>query len=342
MIYAGLSLHQRILHYEGVEGMKRKVWMLVMALAIMIVLSACGSKSQEDVVGNLKEKIEDLKGYKAKAKMTLQVGNEPQTYDIEIWHNKPNFYRVLLKNDIKEQSQMILRNKEGVYVLTPALNKSYKFQSEWPQNSSQAYLFESLVKDILLDKDATFKSTKDQYVFETKTRYQNNKMLPYQEIVFNKRNLSPKSVKVMDTDRKTLVSVQFTKVDFNAKFDKNAFDTHKNLTSSILDEIPASAKPEGTELTVKYPTAKIGDTTLLDEKEINTENGKRVVLTYTGKKSFTMIQEKAEAMQTATMVPTSIADADMVDLGFAIGTLTKGSISWTQDGVDYMLSLIHI
>lgn len=316
--------------------MKRKVWMLVVALAATLVLSACGSKSQEDVVGNLKEKMEDLKGYKAKAKMTLQMGNEPQTYDIEIWHSKPNFYRVHLKNDKKEQSQMILKNKEGVYVLTPALNKSYKFQSEWPKNSSQAYLYESLIKDILMDKDAKFTSSKDQYVFETKTRYQNNKMLPYQEITFNKKSLSPKTVKVMDTDRKTLVSVQFTKVEFNAKFDSNAFDTDKNLTSSKL-EIPANAKPEGTEFIVKYPTAKIGDTALLDEKEINTENGKRVVLTYTGDKAYTMIQEKAEILPTAAMVPTLIK-GEMVDLGFAFGTLTNTSISWTYDGVDYMVA----
>ncbi|MGE8207096.1 LolA family protein [Heyndrickxia sp. NPDC080065] len=316
--------------------MKRKVWMLVVALTAVLVLSACGSKSQEDVVKHLNEKMGEMKGYKAKAKMTLQMGNEPQTYDIEIWYNKPNFYRVHLKNDKKEQSQMILRNKEGVYVLTPALNKSYKFQSDWPKNSSQAYLYESLVKDILMDKDAKFKSTKDQYVFETKTRYQNNKMLPYQEIIFNKKNLSPERVKVMDTDRKTLVSVEFTKVEFNAKFDDNAFDTDKNLTSSKL-EIPVNAKPEGNEFTVKYPTANIGNMDLLDENEINTGNGKRVVLTYTGDKSFTMIQEKAEFVPTAMMLPTQV-DGKIVDLGFAVGALTSNSISWTNDGVDYMIA----
>ncbi|MCM3456309.1 outer membrane lipoprotein carrier protein LolA [Heyndrickxia oleronia] len=316
--------------------MKRKVWMLVVALAAILVLSACGSKSQEDVVKKLDEQMGELKGYKANAKMTLQMGNEPQTYDIEIWYSKPNYYRVHLKNDKKEQSQMILRNKEGVYVLTPALNKSYKFQSDWPKNSSQAYLYESLVKDILSDKDATFKATDDQYVFETKTRYQNNKMLPYQEITFNKKNLSPNSVKVMDTDRKTLVAVQFTKVEFNAKFDKNAFNTNKNLTGAKLD-IPVNAKPDEDEFIVKYPTVKIGDTALLDEKEINTEDGKRVVLTYTGEKSFTMTQEKAEVLQTAIMAPTPMS-GEMVDLGFAVGTLTDQSIAWTQDGVDYMIA----
>src|SRR5690606_17281840 len=113
-----------------------------------------------------------------------------------------HYYRVNLKNTEKDQSQMILRNDEGVFVLTPALNKSFRFQSEWPENSSQAYLFESLVNDIKADPEAKFTATKDQYVFETKTNYKNNKMLPIQEITLNKKDLSPVMVKVMDPDRK--------------------------------------------------------------------------------------------------------------------------------------------
>ena len=46
-----------------------------------------------------------------------------------------------------------------------------------------------LIKDIDEDKEAKFTSTKDHYVFETKTRYQNHKMLPYQEITLNKKDL---------------------------------------------------------------------------------------------------------------------------------------------------------
>ena len=40
---------------------------------------------------------------------------------------------------------IILRNSEGIYVLTPSLNKSFKFQSEWPYNSSQTYLLQTLL-----------------------------------------------------------------------------------------------------------------------------------------------------------------------------------------------------
>ncbi|MBS4175486.1 outer membrane lipoprotein carrier protein LolA [Bacillus sp. FJAT-49736] len=315
--------------------MKKKFWILAVVLAAILALSACGSKSQEDVVDDLNGKLEKLSGYKATAEMTLKMGNEPQTYNIEIWHNKPDYYRVELKNSKKDQSQMILRNKDGVYVLTPTLNKSYKFQSEWPKNSSQAYLYESLVKDILQDKSAKFKTTKNTYVFETKTRYQNNKMLPVQEISFDKRTLTPKSVKVMDTNKNTLVSVKFTKVQLNAKFDKNAFDTKKNLTGATIGKNSKDVNVNGSEFTVKYPEAKIGE--LYDEKEITTENGKRVILTYNGNKPFTMIQEKATVSPASVMEVTAM-NGDMVDLGFVVGEMTKNSLTWTQDGVKYMIA----
>ncbi|MBS4202303.1 outer membrane lipoprotein carrier protein LolA [Bacillus sp. FJAT-49732] len=310
----------------------RLFWLLLASIA---VLSACGAKSQEDVTNGLTKKVDDLKGYKAKAQMTLTVGTEPQIYEIDVWHDKPGNYRVHLKNAKREQSQMILRNKSGVYVLTPALNKSYRFQSEWPQNSSQAYLYESLVKDVLDDKEAKFKTTKDHYVFETKTRYQNSKMLPTQEITFKKGSLEPVSVKVMDSNHQPVVTVKFTNVEFNAKFDKGAFDTKKNMTSAQL-EVPVMSNNADNEFTVKYSMVDIPGITLKEENSYVTDNGKRVLLTYGGEKSFTLIQEMADVIPTTSMEMID-KNGEMVDLGFSIGAMTGDSITWNEDGVDYVL-----
>lgn len=315
--------------------MKKKLLMLLAGLMVVFALSACGSKSQEDVVKELGNKLEDIKGYKAEAKMTLQMGTDPQTYDIEVWHKEPDFYRVNLKNAQKDQSQMILRNADGVFVLTPALNKSFRFQSDWPQNSSQAYLYESLVKDIVEDKEAKFSATKDHYVFETKTRYQNNQMLPVQEITLKKSDLSPVSVKVMDPDKNALVTVEFSNVKFNASFDKKDFDMQKNMTGAQL-EVPVMAEVEEQEFSVKYPQIEVAGVKLVEEKEIKTEGGKRVVLTYDGEKSFTLVQEKATVMPASSSV-TSV-NGEPVDLGFTIGALSDNTISWTYQGVDFMIA----
>ncbi|MBM4765388.1 outer membrane lipoprotein carrier protein LolA [Bacillus sp. B15-48] len=315
--------------------MKNKLLLLLAGVMVVFVLAACGAKSHESVVKDLDRTLTELKSYKATAEMTLQMGSEPQVYEVEIWHKDPNFYRVHLKNAEKDQSQMILRNEEGVFVLTPALNKSFRFQSNWPQNSSQAYLYESLVKDILEDKEAKYTEAEEHYVFETKTRYQNNQMLPIQEIKLNKKDLTPASVKVMDTDRNALVTVEFSKVELGTEFDEDAFDMKKNMTASQL-EIPVMADGSDRQFTVKYPLAEIPGVKLTDEKEVNTESGKRIVLTYSGEKSYTLVQEKAGVMEDGAY-PVSV-NGNPIDLGFTIGAQSANSIRWTHQGVEYLLA----
>jgi outer membrane lipoprotein-sorting protein len=315
--------------------MRRNFISVLLSIVLVLALAACGAKSQEDVVKALDEKMEKLSSYKAEAKLTLTTGSEPQVYDVEIWYKQPSYYRVNLKNAQKDQNQMILRNDEGVFVLTPALNKSFRFQSDWPKNSSQVYLYESLVKDILNDSTANFKATKEHYVFETKTNYPNSEMIPKQEITLNKKDLSPVSVKVMDIDMNPLLTVEFSKVEFNTEFDKDAFDTAKNMTRAQLD-VPTMAQENGAAVEVMYPLDLPAGVEPLEEKEIATENGKRIIMTFGGEKSFTLIQEKARALPATST--SMLVSGEPADLGFAIGALTDNSLTWSYKGIDFMLA----
>ena len=315
--------------------MRKNLFGVLLGIVLLFALAGCGTKSQGDVIKALDEKMSEISSYQAKAKLTLKTGSEPQVYDVEIWYKEPSYYRVSLKNAEKDQSQMILRNDEGVFVITPALNKSFRFQSDWPKNSSQAYLYESLVKDILSDKKASFKVTKDYYVFETKTNYPNSKMIPKQEIKLSKKDLSPVSVKVMDTDMNALLTVQFSEIEFNKKFDRDAFDTTKNMTGARL-EVPTMAKAGNEALEVMYPVNLPQGVEQIDEKEVATDNGKRIIMTFGGKKSFTLIQERARILPaTSTAV---LVNGEPVDLGFAVGALTDRSLTWSYKGVEFMIA----
>ncbi|MFC0190423.1 DUF4367 domain-containing protein [Fictibacillus aquaticus] len=315
--------------------MKKTLSLSLMALLMVFMLAACGSRSQEDVVDSLGEKMDKMTGYKADAKMTLNTGEKPITYDIEIWHKEPYFYRVSLKNTAKDQSQMILRNKEGVFVLTPALNKSFRFQSDWPENNSQVYLFESLAADILNDSDRGFKEKNDNYVFNTKTNYQ-NKNLYQQEITLND-DLEPKMVRVMDKDQKELVKLEFSNVEFNAKFDKSAFDMEKNMSGAQM-KTPVMAVEDGADFEVMYPTYTPDGMEIANEREVGIEDGSKVVLNYADEKngkSFTLIQQKTTAIQTTRL---TLTNGEPVDLGFTVGAMTDNSISWNDKGIDYFLA----
>lgn len=313
--------------------MKKRLFLFIAGLLTVFLLVGCAEKKPQDVVRDLDEKVKSMKSYEAKAKLSIKTGNEPQEYDVEVWYKEPNYYRVNLKNAKKDQSQIILRNDEGVFVLTPALNKSFRFQSDWPQNSSQAYLYQSLVKDILKDKDHVFKKMDKHYVFETKTNYHHQNMLPKQKITLNKRDLTPVSVQLMDNDQNVLVEVAFSKVKFDTKFDKGAFDTEKNMSRAQVD-VQTAAKEEKP-FAILYPQDTPQGMTLKDEQEFKIDNGKRAILTYEGdKKSFTLIQEKAKVAPATTAIGVS---GEPVDLGFTIGALTENSLMWSHNGVDYMI-----
>ena len=301
-----------------------------------MTLVACGEKSQEDVIGNLEKKLSDMSGYKAKATMTLQTGKEPQQYEVEIWHQADSYYRVALTNEAKDQSQIILRNDDGVFVLTPSLNKSFRFQSDWPKNNSQFYLYDSLIADILTDAERTFTANENHYVFQTNTNYQ-NKNLSTQEIALNKKDLTPATIKIMNHDFEVLVEVRFTEFDLNASFGEGDFDMDRNMTGSQMGDVPTMAE-EKQELVVHYPMYEgPAGTELTSSKTLKTKDGEKIVLTYGGgEHSFTLIQEVSRSVPASTLM--NVSRGELVDLGFTVGVMTDESVMWSYNGIDFLLA----
>lgn len=314
----------------------RFIALISFSLILIAILAACGEKSQESVVEKLEDTVQAMDGYKAQAVMKMSTGQEEQKYDIDIWHKKEDFYRVDLNNDKDEKGgQVILKNEDGVFVLTPALKKSFKFQTEWPHNSSQPYLFQSLVSDVLEDSEATFEATDSHYVFQTKTNYQSNNNLPYQEIYFNKKTYTPELVKVLDKDKNALVEVAFSNFELDATFKDTDFQMDENMTNEQEEAANAPVEEEAQTLEVFFPLETAGSE-LVEKKEVDLEDGKRVILSFEGEKNFTMVQEKRDVVPTLS-APKEVK-GDIVNLGHAIGALSENAVEWTENGVDYYLA----
>lgn len=310
----------------------RRAFLFIATLFLVFALAACGQKSQEEVTSDLDKKLEKLQGYKAEATVRLHAGEKPKTFQVDVWYQKPDHYLISLTSKKDATSQMILKNDEGVFVLTPHLNKSYRFQSDWPQNGSQWYLYESLLSDILNDPNAQFETTEEHYIFTTHTNYA-HKDLQKQKITLTKKELKPVSVQIMGEDGKVVVDMEFKKMVFNPEFDEGAFDLQRNMTSMRL-EIPALADGKDEAFYVRYPLYIPKGSKLAEVEKF--QNGNKVVLQYTGKKTFTLIEQKSKPLEGAAA--TVMQYGEPVNLGFAIGSLTDQSLSWTYDGVEYLLA----
>ena len=107
-------------------------------------------------ISKYKKLLNDNSMYKLTGDMEIVSNEEVYDYTVTVDYMEGDYYKVTLENRDSEHKQIILKNESGVFVVTPSLNKSFKFQSEWPYNSSQSYILSSLLKDLENDSNVVF------------------------------------------------------------------------------------------------------------------------------------------------------------------------------------------
>lgn len=202
--------------------MKKKILFLMVTI-LTFILSGCGKTSESDVIKNLTKKINDSKSYYIEGTLEIVNNEDVYTYDVNASYSKKDNYKVDLVNTVNNHEQIILRNSDGVYVVTPRINKSFKFQSDWPYNNSQVYLLGPLLDDINNDENREFSKISDGYKITVKANYPNNSKLVKQEIIIDK-NYNIKSVSVLNKDGNKEITMKFSKIDLNSKFKNNYFE----------------------------------------------------------------------------------------------------------------------
>jgi len=312
--------------------MRSRIFVFLL-VAVMVILAACGAPSKEDVMKKLSGKWNDTKGYDLQATMEIKTGAEPRLYDVAVWHTKPAFYRVNVTQAGSKDSQMIVRNKDGVYVVTPSLGKTYKFQSDWPAQNSQAYLIGALSDDIKADKNATMTEKEKTYVFETATRNNHKKVLPTQQIHIDKKTLLPTYVSVLDENKVEKIRISFKKITLG--IERKATDYAVDMDDTNTGKETEPTEDEKTGLATYYPSVAWAEGNLVDEKNVETESGTRSFMTYSGDKEFIIVQEPA--VRPDTKMAVSI-EGDPVDLGFTVAALTDKSIRWESEGVSFFIA----
>lgn len=300
------------------------LWCLVVFSTLL--LAGCGM-GDKDVVKSLNNKINKSKSYYIIGELEIINNEEVYTYDTEVSYCAENQFKVLLKNKTNGHEQIILRNEDGVYVLTPSLNKSFKFQSEWPYNGSQSYLLQLLINDINSDDDKTVESAEDGYIITTKVNYSNNEELIKQKIYVNKNNNITK-VEVLDNNEKVKIRMNFSNIDLNATFDDNYFKLENSMKTSSTDETVSSIDE------VIFPMYVPDNTYLSKQDKVFLDNGERVILTFAGDKPFTLVQETVKE-NTGLNV---ISSGELEMISDSVGYVSDSAISWISNGIEYYIS----
>ena len=306
--------------------MKKKITFLILLCCSLLV--GCGKVTEKDVTSQLSKKIEKRNGYNLSGKMEIINNEDTYEYEVNVSYKKGDYFKVHLKNMANNHEQIILRNKDGVYVVTPSLNKSFKFQSEWPYNNSQVYLLQSILNDIKDDEDKKFQEKGKYYVITSKVNYPNNRKLSKQ-VVYIDKNYNIKEVQVLDDNNNLQIKMLFDKIDMKSTFKDNYFDLNENINTNVdTSELKEVTKIED----IIYPMYLPLNTYLTSKDIVTKDDGERLILTFEGDSPFVLIEETVKMEDSHVIVPTYGEPELLVD---TVASISDNSVNWVSNGIEY-------
>lgn len=307
---------------------KLKIFLLVVLCACF--LCGCSNDSEDEIVKNIKKNLKDMSSYQVEGNLTIYNDNNQYDYNVNVFYEEDEKYRVNLTNVLNNHEQIILKNSNEVYVITPSLNKSFKFQSSWPKDSSQIYLIESLYEDIFISENRMFEKVDSGYVFKIEANYPNNSNLVKQTIEFD-NNLKLINVKVYDDNDVLQMNMDFKNIVINENIDDDVFDLDAIIKGT---DVNSNAKEVSSIDDIIYPLYIPNGTVLIEEEKVSKDDGERIILTFDGEKPFILVEETISVGDDFSIIPTFGEPFFMFD---SVATLSDNSISWISDGIEYYL-----
>ena len=314
----------------------KKIFFTGLILSLFF-LTGCGKYTEKSIVKDLNKKINQITGYHIEGEMEIYNGEDVYRYNVTSSYEN-DCYRVSLTNKANNHEQIILRNADGVYVLTPSLNKSFKFQSNWPENNSQVYILKSLQTDINEDEKIKLEEKNDEYVLKTKISHTNNKNLVTQNIYLDKK-LNFTKVEVFDEVGNKQIKMIFNSIDTKATFNNKYFSTSENMktSSATSDEETTMGSQEESSLLEEsiYPMYLPSGTYLSDEETISKEDGDRIILTFAGESPFILVEESVSVSDEMEIIPVYGEPTILMD---TVGALSDSSVNFISNGVEYYIA----
>ena len=312
-------------------GWKMKKKLLIVLFTAILIFTGCSRDGKSNVVDKLDKKINSMDAYQITGVLSITNNEDTYNYNVKASYKKDDNYRVSLINKSNNHEQIILKSNNEVYVITPALNKSFKFQSSWPDNNSQIYILKSILNDINSDTEKTIDEVDSNYIITTSVNYPNNIGLVKQKIYVDK-DANLQKIEVLNDSGIVEMIMQFDEIDDNPTFEDDYFDL-----SSIISGIdtPSDTEEEvGSIDDIIYPLYIPTGTVLVDQEKVAKDNGERVILTFDGEKPFLLVEETSSVEDEFSIVPIF---GEPHFLNDTLGAITDNSVSWSSNGIDYYL-----
>lgn len=304
--------------------MKKKV---IAGLGIIIlVVALCFTLKPKAFDKQFQKVMDHMDSYILKGDMEITKGEDVKTYAVEVGYQKVDendYFKVSLLDKELNQEQIILRNNEGVFVITPSLNQVFKFEGEWPLNSPKPYLLQSMVT-FVSGEEAEIAKEDEGYLVTSPVVYPNNKNYVKQEMLFDK-DANIKWVQIYNQDDSVELKIVFQSVEYNKEIADDYFIAPASM------EKPTAASNITDEDLPLYPSA-VHNSQLTGKSEMNSDGVKKHILEFSGEKNFTVVENIRHSVDTTQTV---IMPGEMVDALDIVGFYDGNRLSAVANGIEY-------
>ncbi len=305
---------------------------IIIGIAVLGVVLLAGWKlfyNPGENAPNFDEVMENLNAYHMEATMEFTENEEKKNYFVTVDYKKDvedQYFRISLLDTNINQEQILLRNKDGVFVLSPLLNQVYKFKGNYPLNSPKPYLYHSMLEAVKGDHE--LKSMTDGYLLTYKPNYEHRKQWVKEDIKLS-TDLKPIWVNIYDENASLMATVLFSKVDLNPTYNEDFFDVESNMktarenmtdTTSSIEDLPF------------LPAAPVVSSTLQEQTEATASGEKIFILSYTGDKNYRVIQKILEPSEELTSIE---YPGEFVETIFGIGYTRNKYFTYISGNVCY-------
>ncbi len=299
---------------------------IFLSLVLVFVLSGCMKGTKEaKAKSEFINQIEESSSYELKADLDVIKNTSTVSFDMEVLYQAPALFKVTYTNSANNSRQVLLKNTDGVYVLSPELNKEFKFESTWPLNSSHIYILNKIATDLNDDDTSTISSDDNHYVIKSSISHKIRKDLVSQTIYLSKKDYSLSKI-TFDTAEKSVMTLVVNELNFNVNLKSDAFNVNAIMDSetsligegdlTIINEVLFKDIFEGVSLTA---SSKTDDYT---------------ILTYSGAKMYNIIYQDVYVTDVSTS--TRIYD-DFVMLDEGLGFVSSNSLTFYKGNKEFKI-----
>ena len=266
--------------------MKKKIAVVAGIIVIALGLLFLKPESFDKKVERLEK---ETTSYQIAGSMELLHSEDVKSYAItSSWmkNEQGEFFKVEMIDKTLNQQQIILKNNEGVFVITPSLNQVFKFKGEWPTNSPKPYLLQTML-NLLKSESTEVSSVSDGYLVEAPASYPSSASLVTQKVLFDKE-MKPKYLMGYNADNVCELNMQFSSVQYNVAFEDDFFvqpqTSMSSVTTSYLEEADLPL----------YPMA-VFDAKLVNTTVSSVNGTTEHVLEFSGERSFIVTEKQVNA-----------------------------------------------